>query len=201
MKKITTLIILGLLYCQSNFAQSVVRMRMPAQSEKGLSIETLYREALPTGISIVLGVVGYEIKGGTAPYKYEWLKNNQIIATGEVAVINAEKNSNYTLRVIDKNKCIIESTINVSNAAKAAQNYISETVKINVIQYSQELSIEFESFIPENMQLYIFDLQGKLQIKQPISENCIVPLHLTTGAYLLVLGNEQMYHVQKFLLK
>jgi len=103
-------------------AQTVVRMRMPAQSENALSVATLYNEALPTGVSIVLGVVGYEINGGTAPYQYEWLKNNQVISTGEVAVIVPEKDMNYVLRVKDKNGCSVENAINVTNSAKVAKN-------------------------------------------------------------------------------
>jgi hypothetical protein len=200
MKSLFILIILFQICCQNTMAQSVVRVRMPAQSEKGLSVETLYNEALPTGISIVLGVVGYEIKGGTAPYQYEWLKNNQVIAMGEVVVINPERGSNYVLRVKDKNMCVIETSINVSNASKAAKSYLSETVKINVQQLAKELSIEFEAFVPENLNLHIFDLQGKLQMKQAIYGNCTVAMQLAAGAYLVVLGNEQMYHVQKIIL-
>ena len=71
--------ILSIIVLLCNFAvtaQTVVRMRLPEQTENALSVATLYNEALPTGISIVLGVVGYEINGGTAPYQFEWLKNN-----------------------------------------------------------------------------------------------------------------------------
>lgn len=200
MKSLFTIIICVLLCGQSTMTQSVVRMRMPAQSENALSVATLYNEALPTGISIVLGVVGYNIKGGTAPYQYEWLKNNQLIATGEIVVINPERGSNYVLRVKDKNKCVIETSINVSNAAKVAKSYLSETLKINVQQFSKELSIEFEGFVPENLNLHVFDLQGKMHLKQAIYGNSTVPLQLTAGAYLVVLGNDQMYHVQKIIL-
>ncbi len=182
-------------------AQTVVRMRMPAQSENALSVATLYNEALPTGVSIVLGVVGYEISGGIAPYQYEWVKNNQVIATGEVAVIIPEKDMNYVLRVKDKNGCSVENAINVSNSAKVAKNYLSETVKINLSQFSHQLSVDFKSFVPENITVSIFDLQGKLHTKQAIRESAIIPVQLPFGAYLVVVGNGQLYHVQKIMVK
>jgi len=182
-------------------AQTVVRMRLPAQSENALSVTTLYNEALPTGISIVLGVVGYDISGGTAPYQYEWLKDNKVITTGEVAVINPEKGKSYVLRVKDKNGCIVENAINISNSAKAAKNYLSENVRINLSQFNQQLSVDFKSFVPENTTLSIFDLQGKLHAKQAIGESSIIPVQLPFGVYLVVVGNGQLYHVQKILVK
>lgn len=194
-------ILIVLLYSFSVTAQTVVRMRMPAQSENALSIATLYNEVLPTGVSIVLGVVGYEISGGTAPYQYEWLKNNQVIATGEIAVIVPEKDMNYVLRVKDKNGCSVENAINVSSSAKVAKNYLSETVKINLSQFSHQLSVDFKSFIPENMTVSIFDLQGKLYTKQAISESTTIPVQLPFGVYLVVVGNGQLYHVQKIMVK
>ncbi|MDO9154140.1 MAG: T9SS type A sorting domain-containing protein [Paludibacter sp.] len=182
-------------------AQTVVRVRIPAQSEKALHVATLFNEALPTGVSIVMGVVGYEIDGGTAPYQYEWVKNNQVIATGEIAVIVPEKNMNYVLRVKDKNGCSVENAINVTSSAKVAKNYLSETVKINLTQFSNHLSVDFKSFVPENISVSIFDLQGKLHLKQAISESAIIPVQLPFGLYLVVVGNGQLYHVQKILVK
>ncbi len=182
-------------------AQTVVRMRMPAQSENALSVATLYNEALPTGVSIVLGVVGYEINGGTAPYQYEWLKNNQVISTGEVAVIVPEKDMNYVLRVKDKNGCSVENAINVTNSAKVAKNYLSETVKINLSQFNHQLNIDFKGFVPENTTVSVFDLQGKIHTKQAIRESATIPFQLPFGVYLVVVGNGQLYHVQKIMVK
>jgi hypothetical protein len=200
MKSLLPFIVLVLLYAQNTIAQSVVRVRMPSQSEKALSVETLYQEELPIGVSIVLGVVGYEIKDGTAPYEYEWIKNNEVFAMGEVVVIKPEKGSSYVLRVKDKNMCIVENSINVSTVDKADKSYLSEIVKVRVQRFSTELSVEFESFVPENLHLHLFDLKGKLHLKKAIHGNTIIPIQLITGAYLVVLGNSQMYHVQKILL-
>jgi len=200
MKRYSTL--LTVLLCSLLLAaQSVVRMRMPAQSENALSVATLYSEALPTGVSIVLGVVGYEINGGTAPYQYEWLKNNEVIATGEIAVIVPEKGMDYKLRVKDRNNCTIENAINVSSSAKVAKNYLSDHVKINLSPVSRQLSIDFKGFVPENMSVSIFDLQAKLHAKQALSESTSIPIELPPGVYMVVVGNGQMYHVQKILVK
>lgn len=195
---LTTLFVLYFLIIS---AQTVVRMRMPAQSEKALNVSTLYNEALPTGVSIVLGVIGYDISGGTVPYQYEWLKNNQVIATGEIAVIVPEKDMNYVLRVKDKNGCSVESAINITNSSKIAKNYLSETVKVNLKQFTNQLSVDFKSFVPENTSVSIFDLQGKQHFKQAISESTTIPVQLPLGAYLVIVGNGQLYHVQKILVK
>ena len=194
--------ILSVLFCSLIItAQTVVRMRMPVQSEKALSVATLYNEALPTGVSIVLGVVGYEISGGTAPYQYEWLKNNQVIATGEIAVIVPEKNMNYVLRVKDNNGCSVENAINVTSSAKAVKNYLSETVNINLKQFTNQLSVDFKSFVPENTSVSVFDIQGKLHYRQALVESATISVQLPTGIYLVVVGNGQMYHVQKIMVK
>lgn len=194
--------ILSVLFCSLIItAQTVVRMRMPVQSEKALSVATLYNEALPTGVSIVLGVVGYEISGGTAPYQYEWLKNNQVIATGEIAVIVPEKNMNYVLRVKDNNGCSVENAINVTSSAKAVKNYLSETVNINLKQFTNQLSVDFKSFVPENTSVSVFDIQGKLHYRQALVESATISVQLPIGIYLVVVGNGQMYHVQKIMVK
>jgi len=182
-------------------AQTVIRMKMPNQSENALTVATLYNEPLPTGVSIVLGVMGYEINGGSAPYQYEWLKNNQVIATGEIAVIVPEIGSNYVLRVKDKNLCSVENAINISSSAKVSKKYLSETIKISVKQLSNTLSIDFKGFVPENTILSIFDVQGKLYLKQSIAENTTLPLNLTSAAYIVVIGNSELVHVQKIIVK
>jgi hypothetical protein len=195
------IILMVLLSSFITIAQTVVRMRLPTQSENALSVATLYNEALPTGVSIVLGVIGFEISGGKAPYQYEWLKNNQVIATGEIAVITPEKNMNYVLRVKDENLCIVDNAINVTNSAKVSKNYLSETVKINIKDFTNQISIDFKGFVPENTTLSVFDFQGKLYAKQAISESSTIAVRLSSGAYLAVIGNGEMYHVQKILVK
>lgn len=196
MKTIHLLVIVWLSSCVLA-AQTVVRMRMPVQSEKALNVVALYNEALPTGFTIVLGVVGYDISGGAAPYQYEWLKNNQLITTGEVAVIVPEVGSKYVLRVKDKNMCVVENAINVSASSKISKNYLSETVKVNLLQFSHQLNIEFKGFVPENTVMSIFDLQGKLQQKENLKGNTTLSVQLPNGIFLVVVGNGEMYHVQK----
>ncbi len=198
-KYITILIVLSSSLLST--AQTVIRMKMPNQSENALTVATLYNEPLPTGVSIVLGVMGYEINGGLAPYQYEWLKNNQVIATGEIAVIVPEIGSNYVLRVKDKNLCSVENAINISSSAKVSKKYLSETIKISVKQLSNTLSIDFKGFVPENTILSIFDVQGKLYLKQSIAENTTLPLNLTSAAYIVVIGNSELVHVQKIIVK
>ena len=198
-KYITILIALSSILL--SVAQTVIRMKMPNQSENAITVATLYNEPLQTGVSIVLGVMGYEINGGAAPYQYEWLKNNQVIATGEIAVIAPEVGSNYVLRVKDKNSCSVENAINISSSAKVSKKYLSETIKISVKQLSNTLSVDFKGFVPENTVLSIFDVQGKLYLKQSINENTTLPLNLTSGAYIVVIGNSELVHVQKIIVK
>lgn len=198
--KTNILSIIVLLCSFAATAQTVVRMRLPAQSENALSVATLYNEALPTGISIVLGVVGYDISGGTAPYQFEWLKNNQVISTGEVAIITPEKGAIYVLRVKDKNNCSIDNAININSSAKAAVNYLSENVKIGLQPTINKLFIDFKGFIPENMQVSIYDLQGKLHEKHVLRESNTIQLNLPNATYLAVIGNSDMYHVEKIII-
>ena len=49
--------------------------------------------------------------------------------------------------------------------------------------------------------LSIFDLQGKIHLRQSISESTSIPINLNFGTYLAVIGNGQMYHVQKIIIK
>ena len=104
MKKLLYIISV-LLLVVSVSAQTVVRMRMPHQSEKKLEVVTLFAEGLPLGIPVVLGTIGFDISGGEEPLTFEWLKDNVVVATGDIAVITPVAGSQYMLRVSDRAGC------------------------------------------------------------------------------------------------
>ncbi|MDZ7739184.1 MAG: hypothetical protein U5K32_09010 [Bacteroidales bacterium] len=107
MKKNILIISILLLLQLAAQSQAVVRMEMPEQSDKALSASTLFDELLPLDIPIVLGPLGYDINGGTAPYNYRWLENDNIISEDSMVVITASAGNNYTLVIIDNNNCTV----------------------------------------------------------------------------------------------
>ena len=66
MKKtiIIAITVVSILFCP---AQTVVKMKMPAQANEPLKVVVLFEEPVPEGMPVVLGLMGYNITGGMAP--------------------------------------------------------------------------------------------------------------------------------------
>ncbi|HRZ97181.1 MAG TPA: T9SS type A sorting domain-containing protein [Paludibacter sp.] len=199
MKAIQLLIMLLTSCLSSSFSQTVVNMKMPVQATEALEVVALFDEALPLDIPVVLGIIGFGIKGGTNPYTYAWLRNDSIIGTGNTIVITPKAGSAYSLRVTDKNKCVINNSLNLSTIKKAPAYNRIEELKIYPTMVSDHINIEFLEFVPENTQVKIYDMKGVLHLQQIITGSTTIYPKLMQGEYFVVIENVGKYSVQKII--
>lgn len=196
MKKVL-IIIAFILLLMPVHAQTVIRMRMPQQSEQALEVVTLFSEGLPVGIPVVLGAIGFDISGGTAPFLLEWLQNDTVVATGDVAVIMPVVGSNYTLRVSDRAGCYVEQSIQVDAQMKIKKNYLEDLVKVSPTLISNELQVRVNSYFPLEAQIRVFDTNGKLYLNQPLSGDLTTAINWEKGMYYVVISAGELHQVTK----
>jgi hypothetical protein len=182
-------------------SQTVVRMRMPEQSERGLDIITLFSDGLPTGFPIVLGTIGFDVSGGTAPLVYEWLKDNVVIATGEIAVITPAAGSTYALRVSDKAGCYFEEVIRIDAQAKAGSTYIESLFQVSPTIVSHALIVESKSFFPIQARIRVYTTQGKLMLDEEFAGGFQSGLNWADGVYFVVISAGGHHKVTKISVK
>ncbi len=183
----------------SLFSQTVVNMKMPLQAAEALEVAVLFDEALPLDIPVVLGIIGFDIKGGTNPYTYVWLRNDSIIGTGNTIVVTPKAGSTYSLRVTDKNKCVINNSLNLSTIKKAPAFNRIEGLKVYPTMVTEYINIEFTEFVAENTQVKIFDMKGVLHMQQIITGSTTIYPKLMQGEYFVVIESTGKYSVQKII--
>lgn len=196
MKKVL-IIIAFILLLMPVHAQTVIRMRMPQQSEQALEVLTLFSEGLPVGIPVVLGVIGFDITGGTAPFLLEWLQNDTVVATGDIAVITPKSGSTYMLRVSDQAGCYVEQSIQVDAQMKIKKNYLEDLVKVSPTLISNELQVRVNSYFPLEAQIRVFDTNGKLYLNQPLSGDLTTAINWEKGMYYVVISAGELHQVTK----
>lgn len=195
-------ILLYLLFLSTSLSgQTVVNMKMPLQSPEALEVVILFEEPLPLDIPVVLGIIGFGINGGTSPFTYTWLKNDVIIGTGTTIVVTPSLGSTYTLCVSDKNKCVINNSLNLASIKKAPGSNRIQQLKIYPTFVSNHINVEFSEFVPENTQIKIFDLKGILHFQQNITGSTIIYPQLTQGEYFVVIESIGKYSVEKIIVK
>lgn len=200
MKTIIPIILILFTVAQPS-AQTVVRMRMPEQSERALEIVTLFSDGLPTGFPIVLGTLGFDVSGGTAPLTFEWLKDNSVIATGEIAVITPVAGSTYSLKVSDKAGCYFEEVIRIDAQAKAGNAYIESLFKVSPTVVINELNVESNSFFPIQARLRVYNTAGLLMLDEEFAGSFQANLNWADGIYFVVISAGGHHKVTKISVK
>lgn len=201
-KQNSALITLALLcLCQWAFAQTAVRMKLPKQSEEPLSIAVLYEEPVQAGTIIVIAAFGYYISGGTSPYTLNWIKDNQVIATGDIAVITPVAGSSYSLKITDKNNCTVTQSININAQNKIKQEIISDDIIVAPTLVTDHITVGFTDNSLSTARIRIFDVIGKLRMETAIQGNSIVPVNLPAGNYFVVVEKDELYTLKKIIVQ
>lgn len=196
MKQILMIITLFLLLMPVQ-TQTVIRMRMPQQSEQALEVLTLFSEGLPVGIPVVLGVIGFDITGGTAPFLLEWLQNDTVVATGDIAVITPKSGSTYMLRVSDQAGCYAEQSIRVDTQLKVKSNYLDEMVRVSPTLITDELMVRISSYFPLDARIRVFNTNGKLYLDQGLQGDLTTAINWENGIYYVVISAGELHQVTK----
>jgi len=180
------------------FSQIVVNMKMPVQSTESLQVAALFEDNLQPDYPVVLGIIGFDIAGGTEPYTYFWLKDNVTIGNGPTIVIMPIVGSTYSLSVTDKNNCIISHSLNVSAIKKVNKsNYNQLKVKIYPTEVYNHINIELSEYIPQNTLVKIYDFKGIIHFQEVLYNSTTIFPTLTTGKYLVVIEGPGKYFVEK----
>ncbi len=198
----TGFFVLGiLLFCDSMFSQTAVRMKLPQQSAEPLSVAVLYEEPVKAGTIVVMAAFGYNVSGGTSPYIFQWLKDEQLIATGDIAVITPVAGSSYSLKITDRKNCSVTQSININAQNKIRQEIISEEIIVAPTLVTDHITIGFTDNSTSMARLRIFDVSGKLRWETAFQGNALIPLKLASGNYFVVVEKNQLYTLKKIIVR
>ena len=128
MKKIIITFIAAIAFMLCN-AQTVVKMNLPPQAKDPLKVTVLFDEEVPEGMPVVLGLMGYSVSGGIAPYTFEWMQNGKVIGTSDVVIVTPAKGDKIELKATDKNKCYstMAFSLKVISRSPGANNQKNDT--------------------------------------------------------------------------
>lgn len=181
-------------------AQTVVKMDMPQQADKPLTVVALFNEEIPEEIPVVLGVMGYNLEGGTTPYLFEWTLNNLIISTSDVAIFTPKKGDNLSLTIIDNNNCRASTSFNLK-VAKLEQNNTkaNDEIKIYPTIIKDNLIIKLPTTAYATTLVRIFDVDGMVRFEKSISETTTLNLNLSPGTYFVSVKHNSIHKVEKII--
>lgn len=185
-------------------AQTVVKMTLPPQADEPLQIVVLFDEEVPEGIPVVLGLIGYKVTGGIEPYTYEWIQNGNVIGTGDIVVIMPSTGDQFSLKVIDKNKCYSTTSFKIEVIGKTNEqnqpipglSIYPTLVKDNVIHIDLP-----ESDFPLNANIRIFNIKGVLMFQTFADESYTVNCYLPDGIYFVSVATDEFHKVEKIIVQ
>lgn len=182
-------------------AQTVVKMDLPPQADQPLTVVALFDEEIPEGIPVVLGLMGYDVEGGNAPYLFEWLLNGVVVSTSDVAIFTPKKGDDLVLKVTDNNICSASTAFNLKVASLPKSD---EEVRASITLYptlvKQELFVE----LPQSSQrslVRIFNLSGSVVYETLLSGNARLNLNLASGTYFVSVKSGDMHKVEKIIVQ
>jgi hypothetical protein len=200
MKQLYIFILIVMLGLVNNLsAQTVVKMPLPQQAELPLTVEVLFDEALPGNIPSAIGIIGYDITGGTAPYSYFWLEDETILKQSETLLLQPKAGKSYALRINDENNCAVVVPITISGN-KSGHIPQEEKTGVQMMLTKQQLRIVPTKEFEGSMDVYLMNVLGQRLVHVRISGETEIPLNLAPGSYLVLQKYGDQYHVSKHML-
>lgn len=195
-------VIATLLFTQSLSAQTVVKMNLPPQSDEILQVVALFEEELPEGIPVVLGLMGYEVDGGLSPYRFEWLLNNTVISTSDIAIFTPHQGDDLVLKVTDQNQCRSTTEFNLKvfkGFSPPDEN--ASSIRVYPTVFDAELYVELPEIPQKPALVRIFDLRGSVLHQEEIPSNTWLQLSLNPGVYFISVRSGDQHKVEKIIRK
>ncbi len=172
-------------------SQTLVKMVMPDQPAEKLQVVRLFDEFIPLETSVILGSIGFQISGGTEPYKFNWLKDNMVFATGDIAVFIPEAGKRYAFQVIDKNNCMSKADISLETISRESSfrelNIYQKDIILTPTYVTDQIKITFTRDPYATGKVRIFDLHGRQLLYDEISGSTSIPVQLPSGVYLVLI--------------
>jgi hypothetical protein len=180
-------------------AQTVVKMDMPEQPDKALKVVALFEEEIPNGIPVVLGLMGYQVEGGSTPYLFEWTLNNEVISTNDVVVFTSKKGDDLVLKITDNKKC------RASTAFRLKFAKIEQAKSDSIAIYPTVVKEKIQIWLPEKPDLQawvrIFNVNGKTVHQQTIMNSAGITPGLPSGTYFVSVKTTDEHKVEKIIVE
>jgi len=201
MKKAILYLSLILMTLQTGFSQTVVKMNLPQQAKEALKVVVLFDEEVPGGMTVVLGLMGYQLNGGLSPYTYEWYQNSKLIGTNDIVSLVPANGDQVTLKVKDKNRCYSQSSVNMKVRGIKPEGTEDVSGGINVfptLVTNQQIQIKLPALKPNDEALIRFmDLNAKVLISKNIRESQTLHFDLPSGSYFVSVRTGEFQLVKK----
>ena len=201
-KHILLLALIGsLLFVHS---QTVVKMAVPIQAKEQVKVVVLFDEEVPVGMPVVLGLMGYSVTGGIEPFTYQWVQNGNVVGTGDVVIITPLKGDQFSLKVIDKNKCHNTTSFNMKVISRVSgQNEEINGIKVYpTIIKDNQIHIDMEkSDKMKNANIRIFDVKGNLMYQTFVTESYTIDHYLLDGTYFVSVKTDDLHKVTKIIVQ
>ena len=199
------LILISMFWLISIYSQTIVRMGVPPQAKEPLKVVVLFEEAVPEGMPVVLGLMGYSVTGGMSPYSYQWLQNGILVGTGDVVIITPKKGDKFELKATDKNRCYSTQSFSMKVISRIGgkddENYSQYKIYPTLIK-NNYLNISIpEKEIPIQAIVRIFDTGGVLKYQSTITGSAIIPCHIPNGNYFVSVQTDEFHKVEKIIVQ
>jgi hypothetical protein len=184
----------------TGYSQTLVKMDLPQQADQVLHVVALFDEELPEGIPVVLGLMGYDVEGGITPYAFEWLLNDEVISTSDIAVFTPKQGDDLVLSVSDNNHCRASTAFNLKaliipkNPDEAERN-----ISIFPTVFNGEIFIEFPESAHKKALVRIFTLSGTMVFQEYLTESTSLHLNLTPGSYFISVKTGEQHKFEKII--
>lgn len=186
------------LFLNTAHAQTIVKMDLPAQADNPLSVVTLFDEALPGGIPVALGLMGFDVEGGISPYQYEWLLNGTVVSTEDIVVFIPQSGDDMVLQVTDQNHCTASVALNLITGGIPRHQVAGEkNISVYPTVFKDEIFIRYPETIVQMAHVRIFNMGGVMVYEAKLQESGSLQLNLIPGAYLVSVKTGTLHKVEK----
>jgi len=186
-------------------AQTIVKMNLPPQSKEALKVVVLFDEEVPGGMTVVLGVMGYQVFGGIAPFSFEWYQNGTLIGTEDIISLIPANGDQLSLKVTDKNRCFSHSSVimKVKSIIENQDEDIAGGIKVfptliadNLLQISLPSSL-----IGQPASVRFIDTSGKIMVRHSITTSTRISVDLPVGTYWVSVMTDEFHKVERIIVQ
>jgi hypothetical protein len=179
-------------------AQTIVKMDLPPQSDEPLSVVTLFDEAMPEGIPVVLGLMGFDVAGGMDPYQYAWVLNGEVISTEDILVFTPMPGDELVLEVTDQNNCTATTTINLLTGDLPPQQVAeADQIRMYPTVFRDAFTVTYPDMQYGEAHVRIFNLRGEMVHEEMLSGSGSLSPNLPPGMYFVSVKTGTLQKVEK----
>jgi hypothetical protein len=185
-------------FLNTAYAQTIVKMDLPAQSDEPLSVVTLFDEAMPEGIPVVLGLMGFDVEGGLDPYQYAWVLNGTVISTEDILVFTPMPGDELVLEVTDQNNCTATTTINLLTGDLPRQQVAAASqIRVYPTIFRDAFTVTYPDTQYPQAHVRIYNLRGEMVYEEMLAGSGSLSPDLSPGMYLVSVKSGALQKVEK----